>query len=188
MIVTYFVHLPSLDTKLYTRYFLDTFIPERKFHENCTDFFIQYFRKDFSNNSVIMSLNNILQKKYKFPPIQYFSIIKHDSIQPVHHDGKEFTRHVSLNLPLQGFESTKMIFYKIILDIPPKKLREHQYLPGCVEPISELEGSNNWVLVNSGVPHSVINIDFNNPRITLCLRFVGNPTITQLIKKINAVT
>jgi hypothetical protein len=174
----YFKHLPSLNSKSYTNYFLHNFILKKNFNNNLNgSLYIKYPKEDF----MIMSLERLLQKKYNFPPITYFSLFKHDKEQPIHHDGEEIPRYVSLNLPLQGFESTKMIFYKIIVDAPPTTSDANYYLPENVEPVIELEGSNQWVLVDSSIPHNITNVDFDNPRYTLCIRFESNPILMELV-------
>ena len=184
--MTYFAHLPSLNTEPYTKYFLDTFIPKNEFNEKKgTSLYVQYFRKEFYTNPMIMLLDSTLQQKYNFPPIDYFSIFKHDRPQSIHHDGLQIPRYVSLNLPLSGFESTKMIFYKVIINTIPNVNDANYYLPETLEPAVELGGSNQWVLVDSSIPHNITNVDFNNPRFTLCLRFASNPTIDQLLSNIN---
>jgi hypothetical protein len=181
--MTYFTHLPDLDVETYTNYFLHTFMPKNNFDERRkSSFYIQYFRKEFYNDPKIMLLDCILQKKYNFPPMEYFSIFKHDRHQPIHHDGLKIPRYASLNLPLQGFESTKMIFYKTLVNTPLDISNANYYLPENVEPVIELEGNNEWVLVNSSVPHNITNSNVTNPRITLCIRFMSNPTIDQLIE------
>jgi hypothetical protein len=183
--MTYFAHLTSLDTESYTNYFLHTFMPKNNFDEKSkSSFYIQYFRKEFYSDPNIMLLDYTLQKKYNFPPMEYFSIFKHARQQPIHHDGLRIPRYASLNLPLQGFESTKMIFYKTLVNTPLYLTDANYYLPENVEPVIELEGSNEWVLVDSSVPHNITNVDYNNPRITLCIRFISNPTYDFLAKNI----
>lgn len=184
--MTYFAHLPSLNTEPYTKYFLDTFMPKHDFNVKHERTYIQYFRKEFYNDPVIMVLDQILQRKFNFPPIDYFSIFKHDRPQSIHHDGLQIPRYASLNLPLSGFESTKMIFYKVIINTIPNVNDANYYLPETLEPAVELGGSNQWVLVDSSIPHNITNVDFNNPRCTLCLRFMSNPTIDQLLSNINS--
>ena len=39
-----------------------------------------------------------------------------------------------------------------------------------------------WTLIDSSVPHNVVGIKTDNPRITLCIRFVGNPKFERLIQ------
>jgi hypothetical protein len=181
--MTYFAHLPSLDTEPYTNYFLHTFMPNHDYDGNRKVAYIQYFRKDFYNDSTIMSLERILRENFKFPPIEYFIIFKHDKAQDIHHDGIKIPRYASLNLPLSNFESTKMIFYKASINTIIMNVNDaNYYLPETAEPVVELEGSNEWVLVDSSIPHNITNVNFNNPRITVCLRFISNPTIDQLIK------
>ena len=183
--MTYFAHLPSLNTEPYTNYLLDTFMPKHNFDEqHKIQTIVHYFKKDFYNDTVIMELDRLLQQKYNFPPIEYFIIFKHESQQAIHHDGKDIPRYASLNLPLKGFESTKMIFYKKIVDATPTISNANYYLPENVEPVIELAGSNEWVLVDSSVPHNITNVDFNNPRITLCIRFFSNPKYDFLVKKL----
>lgn len=183
--MTYFTRLPYLNVKNYTNYFLHTFMPKNNFDEKHKSlFYIQYFRKEFYKDSTIMLLDLTLQKKYNFPPIEYFNIFKHERQQTIHHDGIEIPRYASLNLPLQGFELTKMIFYKKLVESPLNISNANYYLPENVEPVSELAGSNEWVLVNSSVPHNITNVDFNNPRITLCIRFISNPTYDFLVKNL----
>jgi hypothetical protein len=48
--------------------------------------------------------------------------------------------------------------------------------------VNEFDGSNNWVMINSGVPHQAIGINLNETRTTVCFRFVGNPRFESLIK------
>jgi hypothetical protein len=183
--MTYFVRLPSLNVEKYTDYFLNTFMPNNDFDEKLTSLrYVQYVRKEFYNNPIIMSLEHILREKYNFPPIEYFIIFKHEGNQSIHHDGLEIPRYTSLNLSLSGFESTKMIFYKTTVDTPLIISDANYYLPEKVEPVIELEGNNEWVLVNSSIPHNITNIDFTNPKITLCIRFISNPTIDQLLSNI----
>ena len=177
--MTYFTRLPQLNVETYTNYFLNTFVPKIKFQSlyfNCT-------RKEFCTDPNVMSLDRTLQEKYNLPPIDYFMIFKHTKSQSIHHDGKVIPRYASLNLPLTGFESTKMIFYKTI-DKPYIVSDANYYYPKNLEPVIELEGSNEWVLVDSSVPHHITNVNFNNPRITLCLRFKGNPTLEHLLSNI----
>jgi hypothetical protein len=77
-----------------------------------------------------------------------------------------------------------MIFYKTLVNTPLYLTDANYYLPENVEPVIELEGSNEWVLVDSSVPHNITNVDFNNPRITLCIRFNNNPKFEYLFSKL----
>ena len=183
--MTYFVHLPKLDSKLYTDYLLNEFIPSQNFEEELQHRYIQYFRKEFIKDRMILRLEHTLKTLYKFPPIEYFSIFKHTANQPIHSDGMTIPRYTSLNLPLCGYESTKMLFYKNISSVTPDIKDANYYLPSEVELISELDGTNDWVLVNSSVPHQIVNINPEFPRYTLCVRFFANPTIGFLIDRMN---
>jgi hypothetical protein len=184
--MNYFVHIPDLEVEKYTNYFLNEFIPSRNFEGNLsnTSCYIQYFRNDFYQDPVILELDLVLRKKFNFPPLEYFSIFKHTGYQAIHVDGTNIPRYASLNLPLKGHESTKMMFYEQNKSIKPRITDANYYDLENVLPVSELPGSNQWVLVNSNIPHNIVNVDFNNPRYTLCLRFFGNPTMSQLVDKL----
>jgi hypothetical protein len=79
-----------------------------------------------------------------------------------------------------------MVFYKITVATPLNVVDANYYLPENVEPVAELAGSNEWVLVDSSSPHNITNINFTDPRITLCIRFMSNPTLTELLSKMNS--
>jgi hypothetical protein len=184
--MNYFAHLPTLSVDPYTDYFLNTFMP-LNFKEH-TGLFTPYLKKDFSDDPIIKELDNLLQTKYNFPPIFYFSIFKHNQPQKIHVDftgGKHEFRHASLNLPLSGYKSTRMIFYTEKKDTSPRLGNDaYFYDIDQVEHIAEFKGSNDWVLVNSGVPHQIIAENHNDPRITLCIRFESNPTIDECIEMV----
>ena len=185
--MNHFAHIPDLDVEPYTNYFINEFIPSRNFEVNMKDKgrYVQYNRQDFANDPIILELDKILRTRYRFPPIQYFIIFKHTLAQPIHIDGIEKPRICSLNLPLSGYESTKMIFYKVISGAVPSINDANYYSPDDVQPVSEFECKNEWVLVESGVPHNVTNINPNNPRYTLCIRFFTNPTFEFLVNRMN---
>jgi hypothetical protein len=180
----FYKHFPEIDNVYWTNYFLNEFIPEYKFVEqisNTGSAYTLYSKKDFSNNLEILKLSSLLTDKLKFPPIDYFSIFRHVIHQPIHADGIAVLRNASFNLPLAGFEGTKMCFYKTKTDILPKAKDAYYFKEDEVYPVGEFLGSNEWVLVNSAVPHNVVNVDYDNPRLTLCVRFVNNPKFEDLI-------
>jgi hypothetical protein len=184
--MNYFAHLPTLSAKPYTDYFLNTFMPLNfKAHEGL---FTPFLKKDFIDDPILTELDNLLQTKYNLPPIFYFSIFRHSQPQRIHVDftGQQHDfRHASLNLPLSGFESTKMIFYKEKQGMSPRLGNDaYFYSLDQVDPIVEFKGSNDWVLVNSGVPHQIIAENLDNPRVTLCIRFEGNPTIDECLEMV----
>ena len=185
--MSYFVNIPNLEVEKYTNYFLNDFIPSRKFEDNLPTnlIYVQYFKKDFYTDTVIKELDFMLQEKFNFPPIEYFSIFKHSIGQQIHIDGIHTPRYASLNLPLKGFESTKMIFYKKIIEVDTRIADANYYKETEVTPVTELLGCNQWVLVNSGVPHNITNVDLANPRYTVCIRFYNNPTFSQLVDQMN---
>lgn len=184
--MNYFVHIPNLEVEKYTNYFLNEFIPSRNFEANLsnTSCYIQYFRKDFYQDPVVLELDSVLRKKFNFPPLEYFSIFRHVGNQSIHVDGINILRYASLNLPLKGYESTKMMFYEQNKGIKPKITDANYYDEKVVTKVAELLGINQWVLVDSSIPHNITDVDFNNPRYTLCLRFSGNPTMSQLVDKL----
>ena len=115
------------------------------------------------------------------------TIFKHLSDgQSIHIDGVQVPRYSSLNLPLSGYEKTKMAFYKVINNIEPVISNANYYSKNDVEQIDEFKCKNEWVLVNSGIPHNIQHIDKNNPRVTLCIRFKSNPTLSDLVNRINS--
>jgi len=180
-------HFPEIDNVKWTEYFLKEFIPKYKFFENTSDVkssYIEYHKKDFKSELEILKLSALLSSKLQFPPIDYFLIFRHVTMdQPIHADGMSVLRNVSFNLPLLGYEGTKMCFYKEKnLDKKPIISNANYFDANSVEFVSEFDGGNDWVLVNSAMPHNVVNMNPDNPRLTLCIRFVGNPTFDDLIK------
>ena len=74
-----------------------------------------------------------------------------------------------------------MWFYNTKSNIVSEIRDAHYFKKYDVLLISELSGNNEWVLVNSAFQHNIVNIDSNNPRLTVCIRFVGNPKFEDLI-------
>jgi len=184
------MHIPTLKSEPYTSYFLNTFIPSikgTKDSDKKISAYTLYFKKDFCTDPVVMELDTLLQTKYDFPPIECLVVFKHTYQQPIHVDGRLPARNASLNLPIYGFESTKMIWYKSKIELSPNVSDAHYFDPDNMDPIpdSVFEGTNDWVLVNTVIPHNIINVDFNKPKTTVCVRFENNPTFEQLQAKIN---
>lgn len=180
--MNYFAHIPDLEVEKYTNYFLNDFIPSSDW--NSQKRYIQYFTKNFMD-PIIRKLDFELQKKFNFPPVENFAIFRHNTEQAIHADGSHKIRYASLNLPLKGFESTKMVFYEKTNDTVPKITDAYYFAEKDVRPVTELKGSNQWVLVDSSIPHNITNVDPDNPRYTLCVRFYTNPTVTGLLNKMN---
>jgi hypothetical protein len=181
----YFQHFPEIDSVEWSEYFFKEFLPNYKFFENLSksDYnYVQY--NDVRMYPAIVKLSSILESKFNFPPIEYFLIFYHEKEnQPIHIDGINKLRYASLNLSISGFENTKMIFYKKNNPNASVSVSNANYFDiRDLTPVAEFNGSNEWILVNSGEPHQVIGIDTANPRITVCIRFVGNPTFDQLVK------
>lgn len=180
----FYKHFPEIDNVYWTNYFLKEFIPKYKLFENTSDIgslYMMYFKKDFYKDLEILKLSSLLVSKLNFPSIEYFSIFKHSYAQSIHADGKATLRYTSFNLPLVNFEKTRMCFYNTKPNIIPKVTDAYYFKEDDVCLATELEGKNEWTLVNSSIPHNIVNVDFNNPRITVCIRFLGNPKFDDLI-------
>ena len=169
--------MDDLDTSYYADYFLN------KFHAHLDTQISQFFQYKI-NDPIIKKLSDILVTNYQFPPIEYFILFNHKRDQHIHIDGIGTIRHASLNLPLTGKDSNKMIFYKLKKDSVPIITNANYYTESDVEYLAEIDGKKRWTLVNSGIPHQVINIDASYPRITLCVRFIKNPTLEYLLPKL----
>ncbi len=136
------------------------------------------------NIQLLKKLSNDLQEQYKFPPISNFLIFCHQQAsQPVHIDGTSQYRYASLNLTIKGYQNTKMMFYKQNESNMQTTISNAYYFDKQdLLLVDELKGSNDWVLINSGVPHQAIGVNLNDTRITVCIRFLGNPTFENLLK------
>jgi hypothetical protein len=179
----FYLKIPSLDTKFYTDYFLNEYIPKYDILGKLTTDKELYYR-DFMLEEkyyAIEFLENTLKEEFKIPfKVDCVMLFYHTLFQHrIHIDKKNNTyRYASLNLPLIGFENTKMIFYQLknLNDTYNNVTDAFYFNNNDVTPVSELDGKNEWVLVNSGIPHNIITT-VNNPlpRITLCIRFKSNP-------------
>jgi len=174
-----FKHLPFLDTAEYTDYYLNKSL-SRFSHQPPEMFYLRYDLPEL-NTGITKNLNEQLMENLGFPSIDYALVFKHRLPQPIHIDGHSFVRQSSLNLPLIGYENTKMIFYNLkSKDEPCLHTDAFYFNEDSVEYNCELPGDNNWVLVNTSIPHRIINSDPQNPRITVCFRFKTNPTYEHL--------
>ena len=183
------MHIPNLDNKKWTNYFLNEFIPKYNYYEDLKNSLYNYvFYTNKNQYPGIIELSNELQQKYNFPTISYFIIINHkETIQPVHKDGEANVRYASLNLLISGYENTKMIFYKENNPSLKKNVTNaHYYDIDDLTYIDELQGTNDWVMINSGAPHQAVSIDLTNTRLAVCIRFDGNPTFEDLIKNVKS--
>jgi hypothetical protein len=178
----FYKHFPEIDSVFWTEYFLNEFIPKYKFHDKLDEYnYVQYDHKN--QYPGIVKLNSLLMKKLKFPPIEYLLIFKHrNGNQPIHADGLKVLRNTSFNLPLIGYEETKMNFYeKKNINIETKITNANYYNLEDVVLVEQLSGGNEWVLVNSSVPHNIVSVNKEKPRMTVCLRFIGNPRFESLV-------
>jgi hypothetical protein len=172
-----FKFIDGLDIDSYSEYFLSTF------HVQLGNQMSQFFQYKV-NDPIIKKLNDILVTNYQFPPIEYFILFNHKRDQSIHIDGIGTIRYASLNLPLAGQDSNKMIFYKLKKDSVPIITNANYHTETDVEYLAEIDGRKRWTLVNSGIPHQVTNIDSSHPRITLCVRFYNNPSFEHLLSKL----
>ena len=176
-----FIDIP--DTTKYIDYFLNIFIKEHNFVESVkkqvNKTYIEY-PIDKYHNPMITNLSYELTKKYKFPPISHFLLFYHTGDQNIHADGSSVPRWCSFNLPLMGWEGTKMNFYSTKPDAISTNAESRYYAENDVIYQDHFDCTNNWVLCHSGLPHKVYNMTTENPRITLVNRFHGNPTFKVL--------
>jgi hypothetical protein len=205
-----FTYVTDLEVKKYTNYFSNEFLEKTDFYEKLeklelervnrpeciTKFrFIKYIPSKI-NDSMVDEIERFLEEKYNFPKFSHFFIFRHDAPQPIHADAVRAwkppeTPTVSLaafNLPLSGYEGTGINWYESLLGGQAKGRMTHKgtyFDPKDVVPIANLVGSNKWVLLNTEVPHNVINIDPKNPRFTLTFRFKNNPSYTYLRNLLN---
>jgi hypothetical protein len=181
-----FKFLPDLDAVRYTEYFLnDFFIEHNSYKELEQQPYILFDGTKF-NKGLSKELNRYLMLTFKFPPLSNALVFKHFSDQPIHVDGTELVRNASLNLPLIGYENTRMIFYRSSIKTEDITPTDAFYFPeDSLEYCGEFPGENNWVLINSSIPHQVINSQPENPRITICFRFRGNPSFEDLCDRID---
>jgi hypothetical protein len=184
----FYKHFPEIDNVYWTNYFLKEFIPKYKFLEKTSvgigvgSSHIEWYIKDLKSETEILRLSSLLSSKLRFPPIEYFLIFRHMTIdQPIHADGREILRNSSFNLPLLGYEGTSMCFYEQKTILSPIIKNANYYEKDNLTLVETFSGGNEWVLVNSAVPHNVVNLNANNPRLTVCVRFLGNPKFDDLI-------
>ena len=181
-----FIDIPN--TNEYIDYFLNIFIKEHNFIELVTKqvnkTYIEY-PIDKYHNPMISKLNKELSEKYKFPPISHFILFYHTGNQNIHADGSSVPRWCSFNLPLMGWEGTRMNFYSAKPDVISRNAESRYYCKDHVIYQDHFDCTNNWVLVHSGLPHNVCNMTPENPRITLVNRFHGNPPFKVLTSLIN---
>ena len=180
----FYKHFPEIDNVYWTEYFLKEFIPKYKFNDVLKVSTYNYVQYNTNRYPRIVEFSNELQQKYNFPPIEYFLIFSHQQQnQLVHIDGTNQYRYASLNLTVSGYQNTKMLFYTENKSSIQLNIRNANYLDlKDLKLVSEFNGCNNWVMINSGVPHQAVGINLNETRTTVCFRFVGNPRFESLIK------
>lgn len=170
--------IPVLDAITIRDDFLNNFMPT--YFTSVSDRYMMFSRSYLTEG--LLQVEEIL-KNYKFPGIEYFCIFRHFWDQPVHIDGTTKLRHSSLNLPIAGNNTASMRFYDL-KENATIEITDANY-PKSEDLIFKDElFTDQFALINSGVPHGIANVDSNDPRITLCIRFYGNPPFEYLYKKL----
>lgn len=175
-----YISIPNLEIEPYSNYFLNKYDLNNSFQEYKQ---INVFYQNDIKDPIIYKLENELRTNYKFYyPIDYFVLFYHTADQSIHLDGTKVHTLCSLNLPLIGNNNIKFIFYKplenydleinIARNIKNKDLKIIEIIPHKKE----------WILLNPNVPHQIIGAKKDNPRVTLCVRFIGNPTFAKCKK------
>lgn len=199
--IPFYKFFPNLDSALVREFVVNNFIKNNAIDNT------EHQYKTFGNNYVkkipeISSINDILMSKYNFPEIEYFVIFKLTHEQAIHVDGSLLPRLSALNLPVQGYENTRMNWYESSNDVLftsglplssienlkfynlKKFFKEKDiasyYNPSNLTKLASVVTDSSWILVNTGIPHNVSDIQPTVPRFTISLRFKHNPTIQEL--------
>jgi hypothetical protein len=176
----YYKIFDDLEYDSYRSYFVNEFIPQHLEFESLNEGSNYKFFRENSITPKIRELEAELIDRYNFPPLEYFIVFLHKLDQKVHVDGIDSIRYASLNLSLLGYKDTSMKFYlptssrKVIIDA-------RYYADEDIVLKDEFVTPDKWTLVNSGVPHQVTDIKSDDPRVTVCFRFQGNPTFMSLL-------
>ncbi len=176
----YYQSLHDIEFSQYRDYFNTEFMPTH--FKNPNGRYNLYQMAQYRSPK-ISELEDKVRSHFDFPNFDYFIIFKHFSDQPIHVDGVVGVRFTSLNLALTGYKDTKMKFYKITNNIM-QKTDAHYYDKANVEFDEEFHTDDQWMLVNSGEPHNVVNINSIDPRVTICFRFADNPKYSELALKV----
>jgi hypothetical protein len=201
-----FTYVDKIDAEKYTDYFYNVFLTKYEFFQHLekreleriknpeyvSKFrFIKYIPSEV-NDPIVNELESFLIEKFKFPKFSHFFIFLHEEPQPIHADAVKpwkppDTPTVSLtalNLPLKGYNGTGINWYTSKNGEELKSYMTHKGMYFDKEddlvPITTLPGSNRWILINTEVPHNVVNINSADPRFTLTFRFENNPSYLHL--------
>jgi hypothetical protein len=135
----------------------------------------------FNTDPILQLLEDTLVKQFNFPKIYYLMLFHHTFSQRIHVDGTVTVRHASLNIPLSGFNGTNITWYNLVSPLNDYRDFDKDYdlidFPKSdLTPVATLPGANAWSLVHTSKPHHVVSENYNNPRLTLCVRFKDNPS------------
>jgi hypothetical protein len=179
---SYYKYVYDIDTVSYTDYFLNTFLKKHNVIDTITSQKHTYveFDQKIEKDVKVNELNEVLRTRYKFPSISHFLIFYHTRDQNIHADGSTTPRWCSFNLPILGWENTIMNFYSVNPNAISVQRESRYYENTEVTHQSSFNCTNNWVLAHSGLPHNVCGMTPQKPRITLVVRFSGNPIFNLL--------
>ena len=207
-----FTYVENLEVEKYTDYFYNVFLEKYAFYQKLEKIetdrvnhpeyvskfrYVKYIPSEI-NDPMVNEIEKFLQEEYKFPKFLHFFIFRHVEPQPIHADAVHAWKPpdpptvglAAFNLPLKGYEGTGIRWYTSKTGEEPKRYMTHKgtYFDHEDElaPITTLPGSNKWVLLNTEVPHNVVDINPSNPRFTLTFRFQDNPSylyLKKLLKK-----
>jgi hypothetical protein len=203
--VNLFTYINDLEIEKYTDYFYNVFLKKYEFYENLekkeleriknpeyiTKFrYVKYVPSEI-DDPMVNEIERFLEEQYNFPRFLHFFIFRHVEPQPIHADAVHAWKPpeiptvglAAFNLPLKGYEGTGITWYESKFGCEAKGLMTHKgtyFNPKELVPITSLPGSNKWVLINTEIPHNVVNINPKTPRFTLTFRFKNNPSYSYL--------
>jgi len=177
----------NYNDKLVRNHFLKIVLPnafQNKMFENSNVLAVKH---SATQDPLIEHLNQHLMSNFGTPPISAYCLFYFTAPLPIHLDGHgnlPVTR-ANLNLPLSGWEGNLMNYYTENPGyVTPKALPNGRTFcdPNQVTLCDQFETTDDWVLVRADRPHNITNMDFNNPRITLSIKFKDNPSFEHLYK------
>jgi hypothetical protein len=177
----------SYDVETLREYFLNKIIPNLVNTGQYATKNLVPFIHDVQQDPVIEQLNQFLMSNFNTPPIQSYCLFYFSNPVPIHIDGRggEEFRHANLNLPLSGWHNNTMCFYTENSGHAPTWNSIDKIIlcdANQVTLYEQFETTEDWVLVRVDQPHNITNIDFDNPRITLSIKFKTNPSFEYLEK------
>lgn len=200
-----FTYVDSLEVDKYTDYFYNVFLEKYAFYQKLEKIeidranhpeyvskfrYVKYIPSEI-NDPMVNEIESFLVREYNFPKFLHFFIFRHVEPQPIHADAVHAWKPpdpptvglAAFNLPLKGYTGTGINWYKSKNGEEAKGRMTHKgtyFNPKEVVPFANLPGSNKWVLINTEIPHNVVNMNPVDPRVTLTFRFENNPSYLYL--------